>query len=205
MPLSFRLGYSFSNNITEYEAYLTGLTIALSMGVKHMRVLGDSNLVVSQVKGDFALREQSLVANRTWAQRLEQEFLTFSVEYAQRSENRFTDVLAILGSQVPFKGTLIRVSKQEHSIIRILEKMFPEELEQQDWRNEVKEKIKEAGHGGSIKELRDYTLIEGQLYRRLPGRILSRCINEKEGKLRLEKLHKQVCGVVEKISLYRRM
>ena len=47
MPLSFRLGYSFSNNITEYEAYLTGLTIALSMGVKHMRVLGDSNLVVS--------------------------------------------------------------------------------------------------------------------------------------------------------------
>ena len=39
--------------------------------------------------------------------------------------------------------------------------MFPEEPEQQDLRNEVKEKIKEARHGGSIKELRDYTLIEG--------------------------------------------
>jgi len=51
------------------------------------------------------------------------------VEYAQRSENKFADVLVILGSQVPFKGILIRVSKQEHSIIRILEKMFPEELE----------------------------------------------------------------------------
>ena len=53
---------------------MTGITIALSIGVKHMRVLGDSNLVVSQVKGDFALREQSLVAYKTWAQRLEQEF-----------------------------------------------------------------------------------------------------------------------------------
>ena len=47
MPLFFKLGFSCSNNATEYEAYLTGLTIALSMGVKHMRVLGDSNLVVS--------------------------------------------------------------------------------------------------------------------------------------------------------------
>ena len=74
IPLSFKLGFSCSNNAAEYEAYLTGLTIALSIGVKHMRVLGDSNLVASQVKGDFALREQSLAVYRTWAQRLEQEF-----------------------------------------------------------------------------------------------------------------------------------
>ena len=108
---------------------------------------------------------------------------------------------------MPFKGrdTLVRVSKQEHSIIRILKKMFPEELEQQDWRSGVKEKIKEAGHVGSIKELRDYTLIKGELYRRLPERILSRCINKKEGKLRLEELHSQVYGVVKKISQDRRM
>ena len=65
IPLSFKLGFSCSNNAAEYEAYLTGITIALSIGVKHMRVLGDSNLVVSQVKGDFALREQSLVAYKT--------------------------------------------------------------------------------------------------------------------------------------------
>ena len=47
MPLSFKLGFSCLNNANEYEAYLTGLTIALSMGVKHMRVLGDSNFVVA--------------------------------------------------------------------------------------------------------------------------------------------------------------
>lgn len=74
IPLSFKLGFSSSNNAFEYEAYLTGLTVSLSIGVKHMRVLGDSNLVVSQVKGDFTLREQSLAAYRTWAQRLEWEF-----------------------------------------------------------------------------------------------------------------------------------
>ena len=185
MPLSFKLGFSRSSNAAEYKAYLTRLTTALSMGVKHMKVLGDFNLVVSQVKGNFALREQSLAAYRNWAQMLEHKFQTFSVEYTQRSENMFSDALATLGSQVPFKGrnTLIRVSKQEHSIIRILKKMFLEESEQQDWRNEVKEKIKELGHGENTKELKDYTLIKGELYRRLPGRILSRCINEREGKL----------------------
>ena len=83
--------------------------------------------------------------------------------------------------------------------------MFLEELEQQDWKGEVKEKMKEVGYEGSIKELRDYTLIEGELYKRLPEGILSKCISEKEGKLRLEELHSQACGVVEKINLYRRM
>ena len=57
MPLSFKLGFSCSNNAIEYEAFLTGLAIALSIRIKHMKVLGDSNLVVSQVKGDFALKE----------------------------------------------------------------------------------------------------------------------------------------------------
>ena len=57
MLLSFRLEFPHSNNATKYEAYLTGLAVALNIGVKHMRVLGDSNLMVSQVKGYFALRE----------------------------------------------------------------------------------------------------------------------------------------------------
>ena len=65
MPLSFKLGFSCSNNAVQYEAYSTGLAISLSMGVKPMRVLGDSNIVVSQVKGDFTLRKQSLEAYRT--------------------------------------------------------------------------------------------------------------------------------------------
>ena len=65
--------------------------------------------------------------------------------------------------------------------------------------------MKKAGPRGNIKELMDYTQIEGELYRRLPGGILSRCINEKEGKLKLEELHTQACGIIEKISLYRRM
>ena len=58
--------------------------------------------------------------------------------------------------------------------------MYLGESKQWDWRSKVKEKMKKAEPGGNIKELMDYTQIEGELYRRLPGGILSRCITEKE-------------------------
>ena len=45
VALSFKLEFPYSNNMAEYEAYLTKLTTALKMRVKHLRVLGDSNLV----------------------------------------------------------------------------------------------------------------------------------------------------------------
>ena len=32
--------------MAEYEAYLTGLATTLEMRVKHLRLMGDSNLVV---------------------------------------------------------------------------------------------------------------------------------------------------------------
>ena len=58
--LSFKLEFPYPNNTAKYKAYLTGLAIALEMGVKHLRVLGDSNLVVCQTKGSFSLKEPSL-------------------------------------------------------------------------------------------------------------------------------------------------
>ena len=61
------------------------------------------------------------------------------------------------------------MDKRENSIIGTLKKMFLEESKQKDWRDEIKGKIGRLEHGGSIKELKDYTLIEGELYRRLSG------------------------------------
>ena len=46
IALLFKLEFSCSNNTVEYEAYLTELAMALEMGVKHLKVLVDSNLVV---------------------------------------------------------------------------------------------------------------------------------------------------------------
>jgi len=44
--LSFKLEFPYSKNMAEYETYLTRLATALEMGVKCLKVMGDSNLVV---------------------------------------------------------------------------------------------------------------------------------------------------------------
>ena len=67
VALSFKLEFPYSNNTAEYEAYLTRLAMALEMGVKHLKVLGDSNLVVCQAKGSFSLKEPSLALYRVMA------------------------------------------------------------------------------------------------------------------------------------------
>ena len=99
------------------------------MGVKHLKVLVDSNLVVCQTKGSFSLKEPSLAPYRVMAQKMEERFLTFEIKHAPRNENRFADVLATLGSQKTFEGdnTRVEVSKRQESIIEVLKERFQEE------------------------------------------------------------------------------
>ena len=65
MALSFNLEFPCLNNTAEYKASLTRLAIALEMGVKHLKVICNSNLVVCQAKGNFTLKEHNLAPYRT--------------------------------------------------------------------------------------------------------------------------------------------
>ncbi len=79
---SFKLYFLCSNNATEYEAYLIGLAIAYKMGIKHLRVIRDFNLVVCQAQGEFSLKESSLAPYRALAPKFEAKFSTFEIEHA---------------------------------------------------------------------------------------------------------------------------
>ena len=50
---SFALTEPCTNNEAEYEALIAGLEVALEMGIQNLEVFGDSQLVISQVKGEF--------------------------------------------------------------------------------------------------------------------------------------------------------
>ena len=45
------LEFKATNNMTEYEALIFGLTEALSLGVRQLLVKGDSQLIIKQVQG----------------------------------------------------------------------------------------------------------------------------------------------------------
>ena len=126
VTLSFKFEFPCLNNTAEYEAYQTRLATTLEMRVKHLRVIGDSNLVVCPTKGSFSLKEPSLTSYRAITQKMEEKFSTFEIEHTPRNKNRFADALAALGSQIIFErdSTGIKVNKRQESIIEKLKERF---------------------------------------------------------------------------------
>ncbi|XP_075636630.1 uncharacterized protein LOC142608854 [Castanea sativa] len=144
LAMSFKLNFSCTNNTIAYKAYHTGLAVAHEMGIKRLRVVGDSNLVVCQTKGDFALKEPSLAPYRAMAQMLEDSFEDFDIQYSQRFDNRFVDALAILGARISFEGmaTEVIVIKKPVPVIQVLKaEFFGQPLDQTNWRSPIKEAL----------------------------------------------------------------
>ena len=54
---SLRLGFSATNNETEYEALLEGMAMVQKMRGREMEMFSDSMLVVGQVKGELEARD----------------------------------------------------------------------------------------------------------------------------------------------------
>ncbi|XP_075653910.1 uncharacterized protein LOC142624266 [Castanea sativa] len=164
VAMSFKLDFSCTNNTVEYEAYLTSLAVAREIGIKCLRMIGDSNLVICQAKGDFALKELSLAPYRAMAQMLEDSFEDFDIQHSQRSDNRFADALAILGAKISFEGTTteLTIIKKPVPIIQVLkEEFFGQPLDQADWRSPIKEALLSSSRKEQLKCFKDYTLVVG--------------------------------------------
>jgi ribonuclease HI len=64
---SYRLEYHCTNNVVEYEALIIGLNLAIDRGIRHLRVIGDSDLIVSQVLLNFSTKNERLKRYRDFA------------------------------------------------------------------------------------------------------------------------------------------
>ena len=57
------------------------------------------------------------------------------------------------------------------------EKFKEQNLDAENWRTPIKAKLMAPEGVADLKVLKDYVLIAGDLYRRLPGGVLARCVN----------------------------
>ena len=58
----------------------------------------------------------------------------------------------------------------------MLKGRFQEEQCEEDWRIPVKEALMKGEDMAELKMLNDYALVGGELYCRMPGEVLSRCV-----------------------------
>ena len=54
---SLRLGFSATNNESEYKALLVGMAMVQKMGGRTVEMFSDSRLVVGQVKGELEAKD----------------------------------------------------------------------------------------------------------------------------------------------------
>ena len=92
---SFRLEFDCTNNVVEYEALLLGLEIGRDMKIKCLSVIGDSDLVVSQVRNQFAAKNDRLCNYRNALWDAIEIFDAFSIKAVLREENTLADTLSV--------------------------------------------------------------------------------------------------------------
>jgi ribonuclease HI len=56
------LEFKATNNMTEYEALIFGISTALSLGVRQLLVKGVSKLIIKKVKGGYCYNDLQLAA-----------------------------------------------------------------------------------------------------------------------------------------------
>ena len=141
------------------------------------------------------------------AQKMEEKFSIFEIEHALRNENQFVDVLAILGSQIMFEGdnTRVVVNKREESIIEVLKERFLKEQCEGDWQISIREALMKGEGVAKLKVLKDYALMRGELYRRMPSGVLSKCVEQNEAQRKLKEVHDKTCGSCGEVNLYCRL
>lgn len=86
-----------TNNVAEYTALIEGLELALEKGVTDLGVYMDSKLVVSQMKGEWKIKNDQLRRLAVRAQSLLRRFDRTTLKHVPRERNAAADRLANQG------------------------------------------------------------------------------------------------------------
>ena len=86
-----------TSNYAEYMGLIIGLNKAISLGIKNLKIEGDSMLIVNQVTGNFACQAQNLIDLLNKVRELFNSFNLINIDYISRQDNKIADKLAKKG------------------------------------------------------------------------------------------------------------
>ncbi|GAU50470.1 hypothetical protein TSUD_137230 [Trifolium subterraneum] len=196
---SLRFAFKTRNNQAEYEALIPGMRLAKEMGVASLEAKSDSQLVTSQVSGDFQAKDPQLIKYLEQVKRLSKNFATFDLVYVPREQNARADLLSKLAStkkpennRTMIQETISKPSTGDQETFVIVER--------EDWRNSI---ILYLQHGEELEGKEEaklkkmaayYTIIEDRLYKRGFSFPMLLCVGEAEYRHIIDEIHSSSCG-----------
>jgi ribonuclease HI len=122
---AIQLRFRAINNEVEYEAFLGGLKLSKSIGIKNLIIKSDSQLIVGQVKGEYETREDRMKKYLKVVQTLLLHFKKVELFQIPREENVDADRLARLASSGEeidgFLEVQGRLSTEEETVNSIMD------------------------------------------------------------------------------------
>jgi ribonuclease HI len=82
-----------TNNVAEYRALLLGIDLAKELGADEVEFVGDSMLIVEQVRGKWKVKQEHLRPLHTKVRDALRDLGTWSIRHVKRDENTRADEL----------------------------------------------------------------------------------------------------------------
>lgn len=82
-----------TNNVAEYRALIAGIRQARALGADRLELLGDSELVVKQVRGEYKVKNAGIRPLHAEVIEALEEFEEWSIEHVRREQNSDADAL----------------------------------------------------------------------------------------------------------------
>uniref|UniRef100_A0A2N9G491 Uncharacterized protein n=1 Tax=Fagus sylvatica TaxID=28930 RepID=A0A2N9G491_FAGSY len=204
MELAIRLGFPASNNVAEYEALLHGLRCAITLQADPLTVYCDSQLVVNQISGDYAAKDEKMKIYLVEAKKLLKKFKHVQVEHIGRDLNRHADALAGLTSAVALElRRIISVGMQSLPSVGgdIINEVCSVD-QSPSWMSPILAYLKDDILPADRKEAdrirriapRYWVSKEGNLYRRSFTGPYLRCVHLDTVQNLLWEIHEGICG-----------
>ncbi|XP_027157300.1 uncharacterized protein LOC113758771 [Coffea eugenioides] len=144
---SFTLTRQCSNNVAEYQALILGFEIAVDMKQLHLRVYGDSKLVINQFLGIYDVKKLELIPYYKCARQLMGYLDNVTIEHISRKFSQQADSLARLASMITLSSHRNQMSICQNWVIPPMFNeednggeenayhIFVHEIENEDWRH----------------------------------------------------------------------
>jgi ribonuclease HI len=82
-----------TNNVAEYRALLLGIERAAALGAEEVELVGDSELIVKQVKGEYKVKDATMRELHAEVKEALRGFERWSIRHVRRERNAEADRL----------------------------------------------------------------------------------------------------------------
>ena len=185
---AIRLGFSASNNESEYEAILVGIELAATVSADKLLIRSDSQLVVGQVNEEYESRDPRITKYVSLVKQRLGSFLAWKLEHITRDCNEKADAFdAVVASLLITETVFLPIYYRSDSSIITTWASQVDEVSP-SWMDPIVQYIntrelpneRNKAHKIQIQSTR-FSLVNGQLFKRSLNKSYLKCLTTEQG------------------------